>query len=328
MAGFRADIAPLSQLPEWDALARQQPHGAVFASRRWLSIVADLFGLSADAILVSDARGPVAGVPFLTRKRGPLRIAPPHPITLYNGIVALPDAPREAIAAGLAALERRCHYAALLAPPHLDARVFGDRPRWQTTEQASIVVDVADFEQTWKQFTQSLRRKIRRAEEQSLVFHRIEDTGLLLALHQKSYARHAIAPPLPADTLRAWVRTLQQEGIAECYGASLPAGAVIAARAVIPDGDVLFDWLAGAEIAHHDIAASHWLVARILQEASARAMRRFDFMGANTPGVTDFKRSFGGLTTPYLVAAYYRHPIIHSLERARNELRLRRRRVE
>jgi hypothetical protein len=328
MAGFRADIAPLSQLPEWDALARQHPHGAVFASRRWLAILADVFGLSADGILVSDASGVLVGIPLLTRKRGPLRVAPPHPITLYNGIVAAPGTPREAITAGLAALERRCHFAVLLTPSQLDPRVFDDRPRWLTTEQASIVVDVADFDATWKQFTQSLRRKVRRAEEQSLVFRRVEDAGVLLALHQTSYARHAIAPPLPSDLLRAWLRTLQQEGIAECYGASLPAGPVIAARAVVPDGDVLFDWLAGADIAHHDIAASHWLVARILQEASTRGTRRFDFMGANTPGVTDFKRSFGGVTLPYQVATYYRYPIIQSLERARNELRLRKRRVE
>ena len=328
MAGFRADIAPLSQLPEWDDLARQHAHGALFASRRWLYILADVFGLSDDGILVSDTRGPIVGIPLLTRKRGPLRVAPPHPITLYNGIVSVPGAPAEAIAAGLNALERRCHYAALLAPPQLDESVFDNRERWSLSDQASIVVDVADFERTWKQFTQSLRRKIRRAEEQSLAFHRIEDTGLLLALHRKSYARHDVAPPLHADVLRAWLRTLQQEGIAECYGASLPAGPTIAARVVIPDGEILFDWLAGADIAHLDISASHWLVARILQEASSRSMRGLDFMGANTPGVTDFKRSFGGITRPYFVASYYRHPLIHTIERARNALRRRRRRVE
>jgi hypothetical protein len=325
MAGFRAHIAPLADVPEWDDLARVHAHGRVFASRKWLGILADIFGTTTDVAIVSGPDGPVVGIPLLTRRRGPLRVVPPPPISLYNGLVMGPDTPADAIAAGLAAVERHCHFAALLCPPALPRRTFRDRARWGLLDQESLVVDIADVDEAWRRFSQSLRRKLRRAEEQRLVLHTLDDETLLLALHQQSYARHALAPPIPGDTLRAWLRLLREEGMAECYGASLPAGGTVAARVVIPDGDVLFDWLAGADVAHHDIAGSHWLVASILREASARSMRRFDFMGANTPGVTDFKRSFGGELLSFCTATFYRSALVRSIEQVRNLLRRRRR---
>ncbi|MBL0175380.1 MAG: GNAT family N-acetyltransferase [Ignavibacteria bacterium] len=325
MAGFRAHIAPLADVPEWDDLVRVHQHGRVFASRTWLGILADVFGTTTDVAVVHGPDGPVVGIPVLTRKRGPLRVVPPPPISLYNGLVMGPDAPADAIATGLAAVERHCHFAALLGPPAFPPDLFDARPRWRALAQESLVVDISDADDAWRRFSQSLRRKIRRAEEQRLVLHAIDDEGVLLALHQQSYARHALSPPIPGDTLRAWLRLLREEGLAECYGASLPAGGAIAARVVIPDGDVLFDWLAGADLAHRDIAGSHWLVARILREASARSMRRFDFMGANTPGVTDFKRSFGGDALPFCTATFYRSALVRTIERVRNRMRGRRR---
>jgi hypothetical protein len=91
-------------------------------------------------------------------------------------------------------------------------------------------------------------------------------------------------------------------------------GQAHAARAIIEDFPVVFDWIAGANILSQRNAVSHWLVYRILMHYHERRYTTLDFMGANTPGIIDFKRQFGGGLSEYSIVTYYRSRLVRYME--------------
>jgi lipid II:glycine glycyltransferase (peptidoglycan interpeptide bridge formation enzyme) len=78
----------------------------------------------------------------------------------------------------------------------------------------------------------------------------------------------------------------------------------LASRLVIPDAPFVYDWLAGSSEQGDNISANHTLVARIMEIFAQEGYSTFDFRGANTPGVIEFKRAFGGLLISYTEATF------------------------
>jgi hypothetical protein len=323
----------LSTLPTWLHIHQRQPHVPIFASDKWLCIIENAFGFQAQVLTAATRSGVEAAVPLLGRQRFFLRVSPPPPITLYNGFQSIhrqdaenPDAELPAAAAAiLGAIATRYHFVSLALPIDCEVIDVFRKHRWELTARQTIRIDMPDFDTVWKGYSQSLRRKIRRAEEHQLRMVETNDAGAVASMYSLSYERHAKHPPIPASVVCAWLRALSEQRIARMYTAVLPGGAILAARAVIPDHDTVYDWLAGADLAAADISASHWLVSAIQRRFAEEGFRTFDFMGANTPGIVDFKRSFGGETVPYHIATYYRSPMIKTVESLRNNIRRRKR---
>jgi len=332
MSGYRSCVLSPDEYPEWDTLSAQAGHGRIFTDRRWLLIISECFGVQVRMAAVEADGAPVAGLPMMTRKRGMFCLSTPPPVSLYNSLILDHSHPMQDAAAVLHLLlktaEKSCNYISTVISPMPAAEKTFAGHGWRLSDMESIILEIGDYQETWKNFSQSLRRKIRRAEEQNLRFHELDDAGIIISLHQKSYARHHLAPPIPNEVLGAWLKRLHDAGLARFYAAALPLGDIVSARVVVPDGRILFDLVAGADIAAHDIAASHWLVAKILQLYSANEFLHFDFMGANTPGVSDFKRSFGGRYVSYRHAVYYSSTLIRSLVTIRRSATLRRRRLK
>jgi hypothetical protein len=331
----RAEVRahPFSQLPPWLQRSDRSECVPVFASDQWLSILEHTFGFQGEMLCASTRSGLETAAPLLGRQRFFLRVSPPPPITLYNGFVMSHPVTagkqdtemRTAATAIIDAVAARYHYAALALPIGCPATETFRGKRWRLLPQHTIRIAMPDFETVWKGYSQSLRRKIRRAEEHGLRLIETDDVERIASLYALSYERHGMLPPIPPNIIRDWLRVLHREGIARVFAAALPDGAVAAARAVIPDRGIVYDWLAGADLTAADISASHWLVANIQRAFTEQGFHTFDFMGANTPGIVDFKRSFGGDTLPYHLAVYYRSPMIRTVEGLRNNLRRRRR---
>jgi hypothetical protein len=329
----RAEILPLDTAfsARWDDAVQHASNGCLFARPAWLHVIARTFSWRPFVAALVEGETLLAGIPFFLTTRWGVAYAPPPPITLYNGCVESPafgtlsdaDA-REALVHLLAAFGRTVTFGTLPLAPSTRCATYAWPRGWTSITQRTIHVDIRDIEKTWKGFSQSLRRKIRREDETGLRLVRLDDSGFAASLHDASYRRHAMYPPFAPKRIAAWLDVLHREGLAESWGAQLPSGEIPAMRTIVPDRDVAFDWLAGNALSDGG-AASHWLVWSLMREYGARGLARFDFMGANTPGPTEFKLRFGGDVVPYRVFVYHRSRVMRLAVhlRSRHIMRLR-----
>lgn len=313
----------LKEHPEvWDRLHAVSANATVFSSTKWLLAMAEAFQRRTEAFVIQVGDAPVAGIPLLVHRRGPLRIAAPLPISLYAGFLQAADVlPLDQL---LEHVEKRFHFISLSASlPEQYRRTFGTRGWWLRRQQ-TIRLDVSDMQSVWNGYAQSLRRKLRRAEEASFQLDNDPPTVEIVRMFEQSYLRHGNLPPIPGTIITPWLNLLRQRGIARCFAARHPDGRCAAVRVVVAEGGTLYDWLAGADPSVAP-SASHWLLHSVIAWHSARDFQLFDFMGANTPGVTDFKRSFGGYEYEYYEADWYRPAFLRHLNAIRSKrLRVRR----
>ncbi len=64
---------------------------------------------------------------------------------------------------------------------------------------------------------------------------------------------------------------------------------------VLHDGETACYWIAGSKPG----PAMTVLLGHVLEELKSSGLRSFDFIGANTPSIAEFKRRFGPALTPY-----------------------------
>ncbi len=299
--------------PRWDAFHTSSADATIFGSSRWLRIAAQVFGGHPAYVVVHDDGSEPhdhCGVPLLLRHRGPFTIAAALPITLYGGMyLSDADAPDDALEVLYARIERKTFFATLMLPIGSAAGRIAESRGWERIPQQTVRITIADIEATWRGFSQSLRRKIRRADDAGLHCEPSTDFSIILSMHEESYARHGMKPPVPIEQLAGWLGALASEGIITQYVARDADNRPRAARVVICDGATVYDWLV------HDIMRRH----------AALGCAVFDFMGANTPGVSEFKFLFGGEVVAYDVVRFRRSRAVRWLEQLKDGITLRRR---
>lgn len=302
----------------WQQLHAAAQEATVFSSASWLNTLAELFHRDAVAVLLMRGTRPVAGIPLLLRRRGMLRAAPPLPITLYAGVLTVADHRlwRDDFAKLLGAVERRCHFICLSAAPGEELQNAFQARRWTVQPRQNRYLRLQSEEALWDGYSQSLRRKIRRASENDLRLDLDPTPGMLAECYGESYHRHGIQPPIPVPEIQRWLSDLHRQGLVQMYAARRADGRCVATRAFVRDGATVYDWLAGSNPPLAP-SGSHWLLHTLLTREIDAGITRFDFMGANTPGVSDFKRSFGGTPLQYVDMEWFRPSLLKHLNRLR-----------
>lgn len=314
MAGMTVTMETLHDARDaWEELHALSA-APLFASASWLEVLAEVFERDARVAMLSVDGAPRCGIPLLSRRRGNLRLVTALPITLYAGRCARGVCTDEQLGALLDRIEGDYHLLTLSDSfSENELRVFTSRG-WDVREQRTLRVDLRDADALWKGYSQSLRRKLRKAATAQLTLHSEPSTDSILALFEHSYRRHDLTPPFSMESMRAWLELLRTRGMVECHAAVRPDGTTAAVRVIMRDGGMLYDWLAGADPALCPFA-SHWLVHTLLTRGAAQGCATFDFMGANTAGVSDFKRSFGSVEHVYHNLTWYRSVLMKYLLR-------------
>ncbi len=333
-------VATIVSEATWDAFHARCPDATVFGSSRWLRCAARVFGGHPVYLLApgdaaphakdrpgaADAHAHEAGIPLLVRHRGPFPIVTALPITLYQGMYASAGGFSDsAVEALFSHIERKTFFATLPLPVGSRAGAIAESRGWERIAQRTVRIPIDTIDPTWREFSQSLRRKIRRAEDAMLVCTTSDDLSIIAGMHEESYARHGMRPPVATTQLAAWLSMLQEERLITQYVARDGDGRARAARVVMCDGDTVYDWMAGMGAGSVHAAASHWLVWEIMRLHAERGMRIFDFMGANTVGVSDFKFLFGGSVVHYDVVRFRRSRAVRWLEQVKDRVTTRRR---
>lgn len=310
---LEARLLDESEHASWDALVADAAGGTLFHRSAWARLLGDVFGRRARFLAVFRNGTLVGGCPVYERRMIGLSIAAPPIIAGYSGaLVSLPEVQRagrltsetEQVLSALEAAMRR-HYAyAFLAhdPGVLDARPFLWNG-WKVSPRFTYRVRLAPEEEMLAAFEQQVRTKIRKAEKSGLTCHRVAAPDDSLGTYAFAYARHGVTPPVPLAMLAALAEGVARHGFGRLYVARDREGQSRAFEVILLDGATAYAWLGGADAECLRQGGYSLLHSKVFADL-APTHREIDLLGANTPTIATFKRSFGGALVPYWETAH------------------------
>lgn len=245
------------------------------------------------------------------RRRGPARDLVLPPFSPFSAILLAPDTPLSALhvldspIAGLPS-DRLVSLDPYLIDSRPDEQLPLTVPKGFSAEQkATYVLESAPLESALTDWSSSARRTYRKhhdrfefvAPGQQLPGQSDETLiDRIVELVASGYERHGRALPLPSEPLAGWAASLVDQGV----------GSIVGLRDRESE-----EWVAGIVLLHNRSRAWYWLAGSMpgpamtvllghtLDHLHHQGIPGFDLMGANTPGISEFKRRFGGTLVEY-----------------------------
>lgn len=159
-------------------------------------------------------------------------------------------------------------------------------------------------------FSSSTRRNVRRERGRFEIVEGPEFAADAVRLMVEGYQRHDAELGLDPARLVRLAEAFERAGLARTLAAR--RGGVTEAAFVAPsDGRTAAYWIAGSEPGY----AMTVLIAHALDLFRAEGAEAFDFVGANTPPIAEFKRQFGPALAPAPIARRVSHPALRLADR-------------
>ncbi|MEM1042638.1 MAG: GNAT family N-acetyltransferase [Bacteroidota bacterium] len=303
----------------WEALLARSPQASVFSHLALGEHVGRAFGLRprvagawegdvlrAGVLLYEKRRGPycAAAIPPLVPRVSPLLDRPPREADTHYR--------RSPLQALLGCVAERFHQASLAAHPSLvDARPF-QWGGWHVTPAYTYARDLRPGEEVTAAWSSTTRHAWQNHREAFEVAEGVDGLDEVLALVEASHERQQQPLSVPSAAMRSLLARLAESGLARLFVARRDGDAE-AGVAVLSDGRAAHYWLAGSRPG----PAMTVLVAAVLTRLRDEGVAYFDFAGANTPSIAEFKRKFGCRLVPYVRARRVSRPELRLLDALR-----------
>ncbi len=291
--------------PAWNTALNESTQTCVFLRPEWSVALADAFGRRSELLACVRGGKIVGGLVGALAANGTAldRVL----LSAYSGVwvrqsgTARPhrsSRQRRAVLGALAEnVGRRFTRAEIDCHPDTDdVRPFV----WAGWQAAVRYTCISSLSGAWQASCDpDVRRRVARAEAAGVRFESDVPVEAFDRLWSKTHARQGLRRPLSSEALIALVRRLLLDFDIRIHGARLADGTLAAANVVIYDGSAARYWLAAFDPLHASTGANQFCLMQTLQAAAGR-IKTFDWIGANTKGVAEFKESFG----PRLVPSY------------------------
>jgi len=289
-----------TEYPLWNEFVRKSPQGTFFNTTEWANLLSFSFDRDYRIIAVINNDEIISGCLVFVQQKFGYNLITPQAIYPFNGPVLTSPADakiqkvtavqHEVLSAIAGFLRQQYHYWILDTTYHLqDVRAF----QWagcSCEPVYSYQVNISDWETCLAGLSQSVRKKVRQAEQSQFRIEKTIYSSSFIDLYQKSYQRHGLTPLIKSQTLEKFLdmaMKLDQVTLYYLYRSEV----CLAGRIVLTDTPMVYDLLAGSD--DPDGLGSSYLVYNILKD-SAGINQIFDFLGADHPQIEKFKRSFGG----------------------------------
>ena len=287
----------------WESLRARSIQNSPFSSVAFAAGMSKFSSYDTAIFIVSDTSSDLAGILVYTKKKGPFRVATVPPFTSFTSL--LTTIPLRGVATSDSATPYslllhtlRQHFDSILLHHHPaldDVRLF-QWASWQTNPLYTYHIDLTDLNKAESAWSSSTRRTYKK-HAASYSFkedpHAVKEA---VALATGSYQRHGRPIPLPPDQLVSFASSLQKAGMVRMFTVTPnDEDRPTAALALLHDEEVAYYWLAGS-VPGHSMTV---LLGQLLPRLAADGIRLFDFVGANTPYIAEFKRRFGPALIPY-----------------------------
>ncbi len=272
---------------------------------------AHAFGVAARVVMLADGS---AGVPVFVKRRGPFRAGALPPLCpVLRPLLAEPlaeaashrrDSPLDRLLARLGTQADQL----TLALGRDDLRPYA-WAGWTATLRATYVSDLGDHVRAG--YSSAVRRTLRQADAFEVV-EGAEHVGSAVRLMTESYRRGGADLGLDERAVAGLAHSFTEAGQARAFAATR-GGATEAAVVVASDGRRAFYWIAGSVPG----PAMTVLADAVLARLAAEGVETFDWVGANTPSIAEFKRRFGPRLAPAPIVRTVTHPALRMLDRFR-----------
>lgn len=251
----------------------------------------------------------IGGMLLAERRRRGQTVLETHPMAPYAGwwLAEPAGAANSKIeslhAAALGALDDflRCHCGKAVVrfdPRFQDARQL-IRRGWQSRVQYTYVTEPVPEEGSLQSsFENDARRQIESARTAGITVGIEKDWSVLERLACQTHGRKNLEGEYPDGYLARLGEALAADGAGALHVARSPDGAALAAAMVGWDDERAFYLYGGSSAEAQGTGAPSLLQAGIL---ASLPVKSYDWHGANSPGVVQFKKNFNPRPVPYLV---------------------------
>ena len=175
---------------------------------------------------------------------------------------------------------------------------------WQVVPAYTFLVDLLKFEEV-ASFSHANRKQHRKCVEAGfkLIQHdKVQPhTETILTLLRKTFERQGLDPNRldphhgGLEAYARYIEQLDKTGMLRYFAAQTADGQTVSARVgVVSANGTIYDWIAGTDPDFLKQGAAVFLIAEVLMELKRAGFKQFDFGGANTPSIADFKQGFNG----------------------------------
>lgn len=168
-----------------------------------------------------------------------------------------------------------------------------------STAYTYIIKDTKNPEDVFRNFSESLKQKIRKAEKE-LNVETSEEIAVLYNLNKKSYNEKGMKLPFSERYLNNILKFCKDNDCGELIVAKDQQGIVHAASLFIWDKNTIY-YLCGASDPAFKKSSAMGLIIWEALKRSALKGKQFNFEGSMVEDIERFFRGFGGELTPYTV---------------------------
>lgn len=287
----------------WEALRAQSPQNSPFSSTRFAAGLRDFAGFENTIFLVSKGGIDLAGVLLYSQRKGPFNVATVPPFTSFSSLISTTSL--ESVATSEAGTPYTLllhkiqeHFDSILLHHHptlKDIRLF-KWSSWKTTPLYTYHIDLTDADDIEAGWSASTRRTFKKHASDHIFEERPRGLDSVVKLAEASYKRHGRSLPIPPKELLAFADQLSEAGMIRTFTLTpTNQDAPTAGVALLHDHEVAYYWLAGSVPGH----SMTILLGHLFPRLASEGIRLFDFVGANTPYIAEFKRRFGPELVPY-----------------------------
>ncbi|MCC6546778.1 GNAT family N-acetyltransferase [Candidatus Sumerlaeota bacterium] len=315
MARFTSRMLGNDDAPQWSALWHRVG-GPLGLHWRWCEFAATNVGEPARLGIFSSDGRLVAGIPFVQRRRR-MRTEWHHPVPAsFAGILAAEDlvnnesSLREIFEAATTLINERVARAELVLPSHApDARGLLWN-RWTAQPHYNYVSTIRQVGDLARQAENAARRQAAKAEAEGLVFEKGDHLQEeIFALWARTRERQNLPRYVDVGCYKALLANSAAED-AEITGFAAairnPASGRIIAAAIIGQDRQRAYYLLGASDNDQETTGAPTLLQFQLTDDlfKKRGEFHYDWVGANTPHIAQFKKKFRPRLEMYLRCAY------------------------
>lgn len=311
MSKYEARRLTSQDTSEWDSLVEASPHGTIFHTSDWYSICGDTTGRTPRLYGCYNKNGELQGgcllysyidTPLFKVASSRLELVPYGGFVLkelattkrrkqektYHRVV---DALRTTIE------QENYDYLELVnAPGFTDIRPLLWNG-WASQLFYTYHLDLQD--DIHGNYSQSVRRTVRKAEEDDMTVRQHDDPDLFYRLFSLTYERQGVTPPVEPDFFHRILAMLHDTDRGEMWCVETDTGTPAAAEIIVWDNKRAYRWGAAS---HPDLirtGAPTLLSTRILEEWKDRGFTEFNLMGGNMHHLARFIAKLNPILVPY-----------------------------
>jgi len=305
----------------WDDLVRHSTQGNFFQSSAWWNVVNEIQPVRRVGVFEGD--GLIGGCSFILRRRMGIVILSNTWLAPYHGMMMRDreidrsineqSAFREVIRSiAEFSLSQAGKVVMINAPEFLDIREFVSMG-WRCGVRYTFRSALEEIDVLEKQFRPAAQRQINKARKLGISVVERNDAALFYSLYEKTFQRQEMDVPAGENFFERLLKQIEKDDCGKLFVTVDREGRALAGALVTWDDKRGYFAFGGSDPEFWQTGSTLLLHREIMRYlAIERNLPEYDWVGANTPSIVQFKRNFNPALHAYYTLEKVRHPLFHA----------------